>query len=103
MPSVCVAARAATGESQAPPRRSTGCSTGLTDVFGVGAFTPGGGRFHTFLRDYRALLPTASAFADAWDELARQAFVGVAEPGRSISRAGTLAPAAAPAPSFSAT
>jgi hypothetical protein len=43
----------------------------LTDVFGVGAFAPGGGRFHTFLRDYRALLPTASAFADAWDELAR--------------------------------
>ena len=28
------------------------------------------------MRDYRALLPTASAFADAWDELARQAFVG---------------------------
>ena len=48
----------------------------LTDVFGVGAFAPGGGRFNTFLRDYRALLPTASAFADAWDELARQAFVG---------------------------
>ena len=48
----------------------------LTDVFGVGSFAPGGGRFHTFLRDYRALLPTASAFADAWDELARQAFVG---------------------------
>ena len=48
----------------------------LTDVFGVGSFAPGGGRFHTFLRDYRALLPTASAFADAWDELARQAFFG---------------------------
>ena len=29
------------------------------------------------MRDYRALLPTASAFADAWDELARQAFVGM--------------------------
>ena len=42
----------------------------LTDVFGVGAFAPGGGRFNTFLRDYRALLPTASAFADAWDERA---------------------------------
>lgn len=47
----------------------------LTPVFGVGAFAPGGVRFGTFMRDYRALLPTASAFADAWDELARQAFV----------------------------
>ena len=44
----------------------------LTDVFGVGAFAPGGGRSHTFLRDYRALLPTARcAFADAWGGAAR--------------------------------
>ena len=54
----------------------------LTDVFGVGAFAPGGGRFHAFLRnhaDYQApeaFLPTARAFADAWDALTRQALAG---------------------------
>ena len=47
----------------------------LTSVFGVGAFAPGGVRFGTFLHHYRALLPTASAFADAWDQLAIQALV----------------------------
>ena len=35
----------------------------LTPVFGVGALAPGGVRFGTFLHHYRALLPTASAFA----------------------------------------
>ena len=65
-------------EASGPARllEGDGLSRGEAGVFGVGSFAPGGGRFHTFLRDYRALLPTASAFADAWDELARQAFVG---------------------------
>ena len=53
----------------------------LTDVFGVGAFAPGGGRFHTFLRDYRALLPTASAFASGRSP---QAYA-VAEPSVMLS------------------
>jgi len=54
----------------------------LTDVFGVGAFAPGGTRFHAFLRDRadyqapEAFLPTARAFADAWDALTRQALAG---------------------------
>ena len=63
------------------------------------------GRLPTLLRDYRAggaargggrLSPTRGTSSRARP-------LSVAEPGRSMPRAGTLAPAAAPAPSFSAT